>query len=231
MPLNDVYQRNVHHRVHKMGWIRAAVLGANDGLIANASLILGVAAAHASHIAIIGVAGIVSGAASMAIGEYISVRSQVDIEESDRQMEIDHLALDPEGERDELAQIYVERGLSPELAKQVADAFHALNPLEAHLRDELGQHDHTKAKPVQAAVASAASFTAGGIIPVLGALVSATNRLWIIAFTLLGLSLTGVISAKTAGSPIGRTTGRVLLLGGLGMAITTVIGSFFHITA
>jgi VIT1/CCC1 family predicted Fe2+/Mn2+ transporter len=229
MPLEDVYQRNQHHRVHKMGWLRAAVLGANDGLIANASLLLGVAAARATHIAIIGVAGIVSGAASMAIGEYISVKSQVDIENSDRQMEIDHLAADPEGERDELAHIYIERGLTPELAYQVADAFHAIDPLEAHLRDELGQFEHTKANPIQAALASAASFTFGGAIPVLGALISQTNRWWIVAFTLVGLCLTGAISAQSSGSDYLKTTARVLLLGGVGMAITSLIGSLIHI--
>ena len=229
MPLNDVYERNAHHRVHRMGWLRAAVLGANDGLIANSSLLLGVAAAKATHIAVIGVAGIVSGAASMAIGEYISVRSQVDIEESDRQMEIDHLAADPDGEREELAQIYIDRGLTRELAFQVADAFHALDPLEAHLRDELGQFEHTKAKPVQAAIASAASFTFGGIIPVLGALASSTSPVWIILFTLIGLCITGAISAQSSGSPYLKTTIRVLLLGGLGMAVTSIIGSIFHI--
>ena len=229
MPLEDVYQRNQHHRVHRMGWLRAAVLGANDGLIANSSLLLGVAAAKATHIAVIGVAGIVSGAASMAIGEYISVRSQVDIENSDRQMEIDHLAADPMGERDELAQIYIERGLNSELAYQVADAFHAIDPLEAHLRDELGQFEHTKANPIQAALASAASFTFGGVIPVLGALLSSTSRWWIVGFTLLGLCVTGAISAASSGSDYVKTTARVLLLGALGMAITTIIGSFFHI--
>mgnify|MGYP006268502697 CR=1 FL=1 len=229
MSLEAVYQRNVHHRAHRMGWLRAAVLGANDGLIANSSLIIGVAAARAHSLAIIGLAGIVSGAASMAIGEYISVRSQVDIELSDRQMEIEHLAVDPEGEMLELAQIYQERGLSKDLALAVAKEFHEKDALAAHLRDELGQHDLTKANPIQAAVASAVSFALGGLIPVIGAILSSHNPTWIVLFTLLGLVLTGLISARTSGASQFKTVIRTLLLGGIGMAITAIVGSFFHL--
>ena len=170
MALEDVYQRNLHHRTHRAGWLRAAVLGANDGLVSTASLMIGVAAAKADGFLITaGLAGISAGAMSMAVGEYVSVRSQNDIEESDRLLEISHLKVDPEGELIELQHIYIERGLSPELALQVAKAMHEKDPLAAHLRDELGQHPHTKARPVQAAIASAASFTLGGCIPFLGA--------------------------------------------------------------
>ena len=170
MALEDVYQRNLHHRTHRAGWLRAAVLGANDGLVSTASLMIGVAAAGKTDFLLTaGLAGISAGAMSMAVGEYVSVRSQNDVEESDRLLEIEHLATDPEGELIELQHIYIERGLSPELALTVAQEMHRKDPLAAHLRDELGQHPHTKARPVQAAIASALSFTAGGFIPFLGA--------------------------------------------------------------
>ena len=170
MALEDVYQRNLHHRTHRAGWLRAAVLGANDGLVSTASLMIGVAAAGKTDFLVTaGLAGISAGAMSMAVGEYVSVRSQNDVEESDRLLEIEHLAADPEGELLELQHIYIARGLSPELALTVAQEMHKKDPLAAHLRDELGQHPHTKARPVQAAVASALSFTAGGFVPFLGA--------------------------------------------------------------
>jgi len=151
MGLESVYQRNVHHRAHRAGWLRAAVLGANDGLVSTASLMIGVTAANPgkdTFLITAGVAAIVAGAMSMAVGEYVSVRSQNDVEESDKQMEIDHLAVDPEGELMELAQIYIERGLTPELAQEVARQMHARDPLEAHLRDELGQTPQNKARPM-----------------------------------------------------------------------------------
>ena len=140
MGLESVYQRNLHHRAHRAGWLRAAVLGANDGLVSTASLMIGVTAANPGQDTFLitaGVAAIVAGAMSMAVGEYVSVRSQNDVEESDMQMEIEHLAVDPEGELMELAQIYIERGLTPELAREVALQMHARDALEAHLRDEL----------------------------------------------------------------------------------------------
>ena len=169
MALEDVYQRNLHHRTHRAGWLRAAVLGANDGLVSTAALMIGVAAAGKTDFLLTaGLAGISAGAMSMAVGEYVSVRSQNDIEESDRLLEMEHLAIDPDGELEELIEIYVHRGLTRELATQVATTMHAKDPLEAHLRDELGQHPHTKARPVQAAVASACAFTAGGLIPFIG---------------------------------------------------------------
>lgn len=168
MALDDVYARNLHHRTHRAGRLRAAVLGANDGLVSTASLMIGVVAAGKSEFLITaGLAGISAGAMSMAVGEYVSVRSQNDIEDSDRRLEMEHLATDPAGELLELQHIYINRGLTPELAMEVAIAMHAKDPLAAHLRDELGQHPHTKARPVQAAIASAISFTAGGLIPLL----------------------------------------------------------------
>jgi len=207
MSLEDIYQRNLQHRTHRAGWLRAAVLGANDGLVSTAALMIGVAAAGKQDFIITaGVAGITAGAMSMAVGEYISVRSQNDIEESDRNLEIAHLAADPEGELQELQQIYIGRGLTPALALQVALEMHRKDALEAHLRDELGQHPSTKARPVQAALASAVSFTLGGLI------------------------LTGVVSARTAGSKLLSPTLRVLIGGSLGMAITAGIGKIAHIS-
>ena len=159
MALEDVYRRNAHHKTHRAGWLRAAVLGANDGLVSTASLMIGVSAARAdSFLITAGAAGIAAGAMSMAVGEYISVRSQNDIEESDRLLEIEHLAVDPAGELEELIEIYMNRGLSRELASEVAKAMTERDALEAHLRDELGQFPHTKARPVQASIASALSL-------------------------------------------------------------------------
>ena len=235
MALEDVYRRNLHHRTHRAGWLRAAVLGANDGLVSTASLMIGVAAAKSGEqgfLVTAGAAGIAAGAMSMAVGEYVSVRSQNDIEESDRLLEIEHLALDPDGELQELIEIYINRGLTRELAEQVALAMHNRDPLEAHLRDELGQHPHTKARPIQAAIASALSFTAGGLIPFVGAFApTAGKAAWsIIAFTLIGLLFTGIISAKTAGSKVLIPTLRVLAGGCLGMAITAGIGQLLHVS-
>lgn len=235
MGLEDVYQRNLNHRTHRAGWLRAAVLGANDGLVSTASLMIGVAAAKAgeqSFLVTAGAAGIAAGAMSMAVGEYVSVRSQNDIEESDRLLEIEHLALDPEGEFEELVEIYMKRGLSRELAVQVTDVMHQRDPLEAHLRDELGQHPHTKARPVQAAIASACAFTAGGLIPFAGAFAPTPGAaaLSIVGFTILGLVATGMISAKTAGSKLLIPTLRVIGGGILGMAITAGIGQALHLS-
>ena len=233
MALEDVYQRNLHHRTHRAGWLRAAVLGANDGLVSTASLMIGVAAAGKTDFLLTaGLAGISAGAMSMAVGEYVSVRSQNDVEESDRLLEIEHLATDPEGELVELQHIYIERGLSPELALTVAQEMHKKDPLAAHLRDELGQHPHTKARPVQAAIASALSFTAGGFIPLLGALAPTFGeKAWsIVAFTVAGLVLTGILSARTAGSKLLIPTIRVIIGGCLGMLITAAIGKIAHIS-
>ena len=201
MALEDVYKRNEAHKTHRAGWLRAAVLGVNDGLVSTASLMVGVAAANfggsdaKTILLTTGAAGIAAGAMSMAVGEYVSVRSQNDIEDSDRLLEIEHLAIDPEGELLELKHIYMERGLTPELAAEVAQAMHEKDALAAHLRDELGQHPHTKARPLQAAFASAASFTLGGVIPFLGAFAPTLGaKAWsIVAFTLVGLLFTGIL--------------------------------------
>jgi len=233
MALEDVYQRNLHHRTHRAGWLRAAVLGANDGLVSTASLMIGVTAAGKTDFLLTaGLAGISAGAMSMAVGEYVSVRSQNDVEESDRLLEIEHLATDPEGELVELQHIYIARGLSPELALTVAQEMHKKDPLAAHLRDELGQHPHTKARPVQAAIASALSFTAGGFVPFLGAFAPTLGaKAWsIVAFTVAGLVLTGILSARTAGSKVLIPTLRVIIGGCLGMLITAAIGKIAHIS-
>jgi VIT1/CCC1 family predicted Fe2+/Mn2+ transporter len=234
MGLESVYQRNLHHRAHRAGWLRAAVLGANDGLVSTASLMIGVTAANPGQDTFLitaGVAAIVAGAMSMAVGEYVSVRSQNDVEESDKQMEIEHLAVDPEGELMELAQIYIERGLTPELAREVALQMHARDPLEAHLRDELGQTPQSKARPMQAALASAASFTMGGLIPFAGAFAPTpgTVALSIVGFALAGLLVTGILSARTAGKDVFGPTVRVMLGGAFGMAVTAGIGRLLHI--
>jgi len=221
MALEDVYRRNLSHRTHRA-----------------ASLMIGVTAAKAggenaqAFLVTAGVAGIVAGAMSMAVGEYVSVRSQNDIEQSDRLLEMEHLAIDPDAELLELQEIYIKRGLSPELALEVATAMHARDPLEAHLRDELGQHPHTKARPIQAAIASAAAFTSGGLIPFAGAFAPTTGTvaLSIIGFTVIGLIFTGITSAKIAGSRIFTPTLRVIIGGCLGMAITAGIGRLLHVS-
>jgi VIT1/CCC1 family predicted Fe2+/Mn2+ transporter len=231
MSLEEIYQRNLEHRTHRAGWLRAAVLGANDGLVSTASLMIGVAAAGKNDFLITaGLAGISAGAMSMAVGEYVSVRSQNDVEESDRLLEIAHLAADPEGELLELQHIYINRGLSPELALTVATEMHKKDPLAAHLRDELGQHPHTKARPVQAALAS--SFVVGGFIPFLGAFAPSLGaKAWsIVGFTVAGLVITGIVSARTAGSKVLIPTVRVILGGCLGMLITAVIGQIANVS-
>ena len=235
MALEDVYRRNLHHRTHRAGWLRAAVLGANDGLVSTASLMIGVAAAKSGEHGFLitaGAAGIAAGAMSMAVGEYVSVRSQNDIEESDRLLEMEHLAIDPDGELEELAEIYVARGLSKELALQVAKEMHDHDALAAHLRDELGQHHNTRARPTQAALASAAAFTLGGLIPMVGMFAPTPNgrTTTIVAITLFGLIVAGIIGARIAGTGPLRPTVRILLGGSLAMAVTAGIGQLVHIT-
>jgi VIT1/CCC1 family predicted Fe2+/Mn2+ transporter len=233
MGLRDVQIRNTQHRTGKVGWLRAAVLGSNDGLVSTASLMIGIAAAQKSDFLITaGFAGIAAGAMSMAVGEYVSVKSQNDIEESDKKIEMQHLAIDPEGELEELVHIYMNRGLSEKLANEVATAMHEKDALQAHLRDELGQFEHTKARPIQAAVASAIAFTSGGVIPLIGALVvSASNQVTaILVFTAFGLLATGVISARIASSPIPKTVLRIFAGGALGVIITAGIGGLLGMT-
>jgi VIT1/CCC1 family predicted Fe2+/Mn2+ transporter len=233
MGLRDVQIRNTEHRTGKAGWLRAAVLGSNDGLVSTASLMIGIAAAQKSDFLITaGFAGIAAGAMSMAVGEYVSVKSQNDIEESDKKIEMQHLAIDPEGELEELVHIYMNRGLSEKLAHEVATAMHEKDALQAHLRDELGQFEHTKARPIQAAVASAIAFTSGGVIPLIGALVvSDSNQVTaILVFTAFGLLATGVISARIASSPIPKTVLRIFAGGALGVIITAGIGGLLGMT-
>ncbi len=221
------------HAVGRAGWLRAAVLGANDGLVSTASLMVGVTAAAASASAVItaGIAGVAAGAMAMAAGEYVSVSSQRDVEVADRAREVVEHSLHPEQERLELVGIYEHRGLPRPLAEQVADAFHAVDPIEAHLRDELGHSEHTRARPMQAAVASAACFTIGGLVPFFGLLGSGRGaRLGlIVVVTLLGLVVAGVLGARVAGGAIRRPTLRVVLGGAAAMAITAAVGQLAHL--
>jgi VIT1/CCC1 family predicted Fe2+/Mn2+ transporter len=195
---------------------------------------IGLSAARVSESFLItaGIAGISAGAMSMAVGEYVSVRAQNDVEESDRLLEIEHLAADPEGEFLELVEICVKRGLTRELASEVVKQMHARDPLEAHLRDELGQFENTKARPVQAAVASALSFTFGGLVPFAGAFAPTAGAVAvsIVCFTLLGLLMTGILSARSSGAAVLKPTVRVIIGGCLGMAITAGIGHFAHLS-
>ncbi|GAA2783935.1 VIT family protein [Kitasatospora paracochleata] len=230
-------RRNPHQESHsadRAGWLRAAVLGANDGLVSIASLMVGIAASGASTSAVVtgGLAGLSAGAMSMAAGEYVSVSSQVDVETADRAKEQRELAENPEAELAELTAIYRARGVPQDLARQVALALHEADPLQAHLRDELGQSEHTAAKPLQAALASAASFLMGGLVPFLGLLAgTATARLWlIVAVTLLGLAGAGVLAARAAGTGVLRPTLRVVLGGGLAMAITAAVGQIADVS-
>jgi len=222
------------HRGQHAGWLRAAVLGANDGLVSTASLMVGVAASGAAAAAVLtaGVAGLVAGSMAMAAGEYVSVSSQVDVERADRAKEARELAADPEAELAELAGIYRERGVPEPLAQQVAQALHDADPLGAHLRDELGHSDISAARPLQAGAASAASFFIGGLLPLLGLLASTpTARLWlIVAITLIGLAVTGILGAWIAGTGVVRPALRVLIGGGLAMAITAMVGQLVHVS-
>jgi vacuolar iron transporter family protein len=223
-----------HHGAGRAGWLRAAVLGANDGLVSTASLMVGVAASHASTSTVItaGLAGVAAGSMAMAAGEYVSVSSQVDIEHADRAREKAELSQDPEGELDELTGIYQARGVPYELARQVAAALHKADPLHAHLRDELGHTATTTARPWQAAAASAISFLTGGLIPFLGLLAPTSGtRLWlIVAVTLCGLTIAGILGAMAAGTHPLRPALRVLIGGGLAMAITAAVGQLAHVS-
>ncbi|KOV39000.1 membrane protein [Streptomyces sp. XY431] len=222
------------HSAGRAGWLRAAVLGANDGLVSVASLMVGIAASGASTSTVVtgGLAGLSAGAMSMAAGEYVSVSSQVDVETADRAKEQRELAENPAAELAELTAIYRARGVPPDLARQVAVALHEADPLQAHLRDELGQSEHTAAKPLQAALASATSFLVGGLVPFLGLLAGTTTaRLWlIVAVTLLGLATAGVLAARAAGTGALRPTLRVVLGGGLAMAITAAVGQLADVS-
>ena len=217
------------HLVGRIGWLRAAVLGANDGIISTASLVLGVAAASAtkSNVLLAGIAGLVAGAMSMAAGEYVSVSSQSDTEQADLAREKRELSEDPEFEKEELAQIYVERGVEVELARQVAQQLMAKDALGAHARDELGMSEITSARPVQAALTSAATFSAGAAAPL--ALVLLSPLKWMILVVSVGslvfLAVLGLIGAKTGGAEVFRPIVRVTFWGALAMALTAIIGA------
>lgn len=221
------------HRAGRAGWLRAAVLGANDGLVSTASIMVGIAAAQAGTSAVLtgGLAGLSAGAMSMAVGEYVSVRSQVDVEQADTAKEARELAESPRAELAELTAIYEARGVPHDLAHDVAIALHEHDPLQAHLRDELGHSEETAARPLQAAAASAAAFLVGGIVPFLGLLATtATTRVWLIVIvTLLGLAAAGSLAAVTAGTALTRPTLRVVLGGALAMAITAGVGQLAHV--
>ncbi len=224
-------QRTERHRTGKSRWLRAAVLGANDGIISTASLILGIAAAHGGRGALLltGVAGMVAGAMSMAAGEYVSVHSQADTEQADLALELAELRTDAEGEHLELAAIYVGRGLDPALAKQVAEQLMAHDALDAHARDELGITENLKAKPIQAAVASATSFAAGAAAPLLvTAIASPTNVIPLVSATsLICLAGMGALAARTGGANMLAGTIRATFWGALAMGVTAGVGSLF----
>ena len=218
------------HYVARVGWLRAAVLGANDGIVSTASLIVGVAAASGrAEVLIAGMAGLVAGALSMAAGEYVSVSSQADTEKADRARELAEIKADPAEELRALAGIYERRGLTPALAQEVATALHAKDPLEAQLRDELGFSEHTEAKPLMAAAASAASFAIGAALPMAtAALVPAVSiTVWVTALSLLFLAVLGAVGAKAGGAPMVRAVARVVFWGGVAMAATALVGKMF----
>ncbi len=219
------------HRINRSGWLRAAVLGANDGILSTASLIVGVAAAHSPRDAILvaGIAGLVAGAMSMAAGEYVSVSSQADTEQADLARERKELKGDIENEHKELAFIYVERGLDPLLAKQVAEQLMAHDALGAHARDELGITSNSRARPVQAALASAASFAFGAAMPILTVLVVPQKELIPIIFitTLVFLAALGILGAFIGGAPKLRAAIRVTFWGALAMGLTAAVGALF----
>jgi vacuolar iron transporter family protein len=220
-----------NHRVDRIGWLRAAVLGANDGIISTASLIVGVAAAAAkpSDILLTGVAGLVAGAMSMAAGEYVSVSSQSDTEFADLARERKELSENVPSEREELAQIYIKRGIEPELALKVAEQLMAKDALGAHARDELGISEISTARPVQAALTSAVTFAIGAAMPLVMVLISPANKLipFVTVASLGFLSILGAVGAQAGGANVATATARVTFWGALAMALTAGIGKLF----
>lgn len=219
------------HRTERIGWLRAAVLGANDGIVSTASLVVGVAAASTgrSEVLVAGVAGLVAGAMSMAAGEYVSVSSQADTEQADLTRERTELATMPEAELNELTGIYVQRGLEPALARQVAEQLMAKDALAAHARDELGISEITTARPVQAALASAATFAVGAALPLLVVLLAPEAALvYTVSITsLIFLALLGVLAARAGGAPMLKAALRVTFWGALAMGLTAAVGALF----
>lgn len=224
--------RNAVHKAHRTGWLRAAVLGSNDGLVSTSALMVGVAAASAPTSAVLaaGIAGIAAGAMSMAAGEYISVSSQTDIQEVDRRTEAKQHHEEPELEFEELVSIYKVRGLDEPLAREVATKLMANGAVDAHMRDELGYFEHHRARPVQAGVASAIAFAIGGAIPLLGLIdITGDHLVDVVIVSELGLLLTGYFSAKAAGAGLVKPMLRVLIGGTVAMGVTFLVGSLFDL--
>lgn len=223
------------HRSHRIGWLRAAVLGANDGIVSTASLIIGIAASHTSHhtILLTGVAGLVSGAMAMAAGEYVSVSSQADTESADLARERLELANDHENELNELTHIYVNRGLTEELAHEVAKQLTAHDALATHARDELGITDTGNARPIQAAIASAFTFIAGAALPLTVAFIAPYRSVisYVAAMSLIFLALLGMVAAKAGGANLWLGGLRVAFWGTLAMAATAIVGSLFGVVS
>ena len=221
------------HYINRSGWLRAVILGANDGILSTASLIIGVAAASdtSEPVILAGIAGVVAGALSMAAGEYVSVSSQTDIEKSDLEREKIGLLEMPDEEMNELANIYIDRGLDHDLAIQVAQQLTDHNALEAHARDELGIHSNTQANPLQAALASGVAFSIGGALPLLTAFITPMKYMVYIqyVFTLFFLILLGVLAAKTGGSSVKKAIVRIAFWGTMAMGITAFIGYLFGV--
>ena len=222
-----------HHRSARAGWLRAAVLGANDGIVSISALVVGVAASGATHAAVFtsGIAGLVAGAMSMAAGEYVSVQSQADTERSDIAKETRELAEDPDSELAELTNIYVRRGLPPVLAREVAEQLTAHDALGSHARDELGITETLRARPVQAALSSAAAFTAGALPPIAAVLLAPPAQVaWVtIATTLLALALSGALAARIGGASVLRGGMRVVFWGALAMLAASLVGRLFDV--
>jgi vacuolar iron transporter family protein len=233
IPERNVMRHNESHRMEHLGWLRAAVLGANDGMISTASLLVGIAAAHAPHSSMLltAFASLVAGSMSMATGEYVSVASQADTEKAAIKQETAELARDGDAERRELASIYMQRGLDQDLARQVATQLMAHDALSAHARDELGIHEATQARPLQAALASALSFAVGAAMPLaITAFAPAGLLIVLLIFaTLIGLALLGALAAKTGGAPALPAAIRVTCWSALAMGATIAIGSVFNV--
>ncbi len=224
-----------HHRTERIGWLRAAVLGANDGILSTSSLVLGVAAAHATHsnVLVAGVAGLVAGAMSMAAGEYVSVHSQADTERAELELERKELKADVVGEHKELTSIYVARGLDPALAKQVAEQLMSHDALGAHARDELGISETLRARPIQAALASAGSFAVGAAMPLLITVITPAARLipLVSGTSLVFLALLGGLAARAGGAAVTVGAIRVTFWGALAMLVTAGVGALFGTVA
>lgn len=229
--MSRLHRHTEHHLVSRVGWLRAAVLGANDGIVSTASLIVGVSAASAatSDVVIAGVAGLVAGAMSMAAGEYVSVSSQSDTENADLAREREELLTQPEFEREELVEIYMKRGLDPDLARKVADQLMAKDALGAHARDELGISEISTARPIQAAFTSAATFAVGAALPLLMVFLMPSQWLaaGVSAASLVFLALLGGVGARVGGANVTKAAVRVTFWGALAMALTAGIGSLF----